>query len=174
MNVITDRRVAQCAGQPITRRPMLTAFIDTAVVFGILGWLYVAVIAVLYPDELSFPIVVGIPIRRDTFGTFCFGVSAVAYFVRAIRQQSGASDDAIYRRTVSRALSSTTFVYSTTVVIYLLANSITHPETMTLPFSHFLGWPTEGAVLVFALFCSVLSFFFLQLSKYCTKTPRRS
>jgi hypothetical protein len=164
MNFIAYEPVARRAGQHITRFPMLWAFVDTAVVFGALGWLYVAVVAVVYPGELSFPIVVGIPIRRDTLAIICFGVSAVAYFLREIRKQSSGSRDAFSRRTVARASLRTIFVYSTMTAIYLMANSITHPKTMTMPLTHVVDWPTEGTVFAFASFCSVLSFFFLRVS----------
>ena len=174
MNLITEQRIAQRAGQPITRSPMVGAFVDTACVFGAFAWLYVAVIAVFTPAELSLPILAGIPIRRDTAAVICFGGSAVAYFVRAISKQSSASGDVSLRRTISRALLMTVFVYSTMVVIYLMASSITHPHTMTLPLIHLLDWPREGAVLAFALSCSVLSFFFLRVSAYVSKSSRGS
>ena len=74
------------------------------------------------------------------------------------------------RRTVARAFLRSIFAYSTMTAIYLMANSITHPETMTVPFTHVLNWPTEGSVLAFALFCSVSSFFFLRVSAHISKT----
>src|SRR5215218_4113480 len=122
MKSIADQRVAQRAGQPFTWWPMVGAFVDTAFVFGALAWLYVAVIAVFDPGELSLPIVVGIRIRRDTAAIICFGVSAVAYFVREIKQQSSWSGDVSLRRTVVRASLLTVFVYSTIAAIYLMAN----------------------------------------------------
>lgn len=65
---------------------VLSAAIDTAVVFGVLGWLYAAIIAMLYPGALSIPIVSLIPIRRDTFGILCFAASGIAYFIREMRR----------------------------------------------------------------------------------------
>jgi hypothetical protein len=72
----------------ITGSPLLWAFVDTAVIFGALGWLYVAAVAIVNPDELSSAIVSWIPIRRDTLGMVCFGLSAVAYFVHGVRKPS--------------------------------------------------------------------------------------
>jgi hypothetical protein len=74
------------------------------------------------------------------------------------------------RRTVAKALLRTVFAYCTMMAIYLMVNSITHPNTMTMPLTHVLNWPTEGSVLAFALFCSVSSFFFLRVSAHISKT----
>jgi uncharacterized RDD family membrane protein YckC len=90
------------ADQHIARRPAwraaasaaLSALIDTAVIFGALGWLYVAVIATLHPDDLSIPIGSWIPVRRDTLGIICFGASAVAYFIGELRKPSIGADNA--------------------------------------------------------------------------------
>lgn len=91
MNSTTDQHIDSRTGY-ITRL-VLSAFVDTAVVFFALGWLYVAVVAVFYPDELSNAIVSWMPIRRDTLGIVCFGLSAVAYFIREIRKPSLGCDD---------------------------------------------------------------------------------
>ncbi len=66
-------------------------------------------------------------------------------------------------RVVARAVLRTIFVYSTLVVLYLMANSIAHRETMFLPLTHFFDAPTEGVVLAAALPCSILSFFCLRV-----------
>ena len=84
-----DRRAAW----HITVGPLLSASVDTAVVFGALGWTYVAAVAVVNPDELSNAIVSWIPIRRDTPGMVCFGLSAVAYFLREIQKPTTGRDD---------------------------------------------------------------------------------
>ena len=68
------------------RHPLWWTLIDVAVVFGALGWVYVAVIAVFVPKGLLLPLTEVIPIRRDTFGTVSFAVSAIACFPREIRK----------------------------------------------------------------------------------------
>ena len=94
MNSAPDQHVDRRAARHITEWALVWAFVDTAVVYGALGWLYVVVIAVFYPGGLSIPIVSWIPMRRDTLGIVCFGLSAVAYFLRGIRKPPVGADDA--------------------------------------------------------------------------------
>ncbi len=70
------------------------ALVDTVVVFGALGWLYGALVAVFNPDDLSDPIVSWLPIRRDTLAVICFGLSAPAYLLRQIGERSRRRCDA--------------------------------------------------------------------------------
>jgi hypothetical protein len=143
-------------------RPALgRALIDTAVAFGLLGWLYAAVIAVFDPDSLSLILLSWLPIRRDTLGVFCFALSGCAYFFRQLSHPSAAMTD-VSDGSAEVAVLRTIFSYSSLLLLYLMANSITHPATMHLPLTHFLRFPTEGQVLVAALFCSVASFFILR------------
>jgi hypothetical protein len=93
MNHAPHQHIDRLAARHITRLAVLSAFVDTAVAFGGLGWLYVVLIAVSYPDELSVPIASRIPIQRDTLEIICFGVSAVAYFIREAGKHSGKSGD---------------------------------------------------------------------------------
>jgi hypothetical protein len=59
------------------------------------------------------------------------------------------------------------------MAIYLMVNSITHPETMTMPITHVVDWPTEGSVLAFALLCSVSSYFLLRVSAHLSKYSKK-
>lgn len=77
------------------------------------------------------------------------------------------------RGKVAGASVRTLFVYSTVIAIYLMVNSITHPETMAKPLTHVLPWPTEGSALVFALLCSGSSFFLLRLWHMCRNPSQR-
>ena len=90
---IPDREVEPRTAWHVTVGPLLWAFVDTAVIFGALGWLYVAAVAVFNPAQLPNAIVSWIPIRRDTLGMVCFGLSAVAYFLREIQTPTTGRDD---------------------------------------------------------------------------------
>ena len=61
----------------IIRSLSLTLFI-----FGLLGWLYLILMLVVYPDTLSMPLTHLLPYpREDTFGMICFAISMVSFFV---------------------------------------------------------------------------------------------
>jgi hypothetical protein len=152
------------------RHPVCWTLVDVAVVFGAVGWVYVAVIAVFVPKGLFLPLVEGIPIRRDTFGTVSFAVSATACFAREIRKHS-ADGLGLGARAVQRAAPATAFIYSSAVAIYLMANSTTHPHTMALPLTHLVDWPTEATMLKWAVVASVVSFFFLRWAVQSAHNP---
>jgi hypothetical protein len=60
----------------IIRSLLLTLF-----VFGLAGWIYIALNAVFHPESLSWPLTHLAPWpREDTFGIVCFTVSAVSFF----------------------------------------------------------------------------------------------
>lgn len=85
--------IDQRAIRHITWGPVLWAFVDTVVIFGAFIWLYVALVAVFSPDELSSDIAPWILIQRDTLGMVCFGLSALAHFARGIRRSRDGDDD---------------------------------------------------------------------------------
>jgi len=61
----------------IIRATSLTFFL-----FGLLGWLYIATIAIVHPETLSWQLTHLTPwIREDTFGILSFTVSFVSFFV---------------------------------------------------------------------------------------------
>jgi hypothetical protein len=149
---------------------VFSVLMDTAVVFGLLAWLYVATIGIVRPNDLPLRIVSSIPVRRDTTGIFCIGLSAVAYFFREALQPTGKAGMPNSRsRTIARASLRTLFVYSTMVAIYLMVQTVTHPETLTMQLTHLLNWPTERPALVVALLCSITSFILLRTSTYMSK-----
>ena len=54
----------------------------TLFIFGLLGWIYVALNAEVHPRTLALPLTHLLPYpREDTFGIVSFAVSAVAFFV---------------------------------------------------------------------------------------------
>lgn len=61
---------------------VLRAFFLTLFVFGLFGWMYIAMNAVFHPESLSWPLTHLYPWpREDTFGIVCFAVSAVSFFI---------------------------------------------------------------------------------------------
>ena len=54
----------------------------TLFVFGLFGWIYIAVNAWVHPETLSWPLthLLSWP-REDTFGIVCFAVSFVSFFI---------------------------------------------------------------------------------------------
>jgi hypothetical protein len=54
----------------------------TLFVFGLLGWIYVAAVALVHPETLKLPLThfASWP-REDTFGEVSFAVSFVSFFI---------------------------------------------------------------------------------------------
>jgi hypothetical protein len=67
----------------------VTALLEMLALYGIMGWLYVAVLATVRPHDLAYALTHWLPVRRDTFGTFCFAVSALAYLLLNARTGRG-------------------------------------------------------------------------------------
>lgn len=168
MTITTECRLGRAATRRRPRCPVLLAFVYTAVVFGALGWVCVAIIAVFTPTGLPLPLIEGISLRRDTFGIISFGVSAVAHFFREVQWNHG-GDGRISLHVVARGALTTVFMYAGATAIYLMANSITHPHTMSLPLTHLLDWPTEKTVLTCAVVAVLTSFFLLRMTAYSAK-----
>ena len=78
------------------------------------------------------------------------------------------------RRKLVNGCLRTMFNYSTLAAIYLMANTISHPQTMAMPLTHVFPWPTEGLTLGLALLCSAISFFVLRLIAYSGGMSRGS
>jgi hypothetical protein len=131
-------------------------------VFGLLGWIYVAACAAARPQDMSLPITAIVPLRRDTFGALCFVVSACA----AVGLQVGTG------RPLSRqypgsgvltALLRTAVGYGLLVWAYLCVNSLTHPYTIGMRLTHFSAFPAEGTTAVASFLLAAASFFGLRL-----------
>jgi hypothetical protein len=188
MSVEVDQKRARRQSRRIIGLPVLLVAVDTVVVFGALGWLYAAIIGVVRPGDLSSRIGPWIPVRHDTAGIICFGLSAVAYFVGGMfrpprearmpnvpwRVHGGDGDQTRgLRHTVGRASLRTLFVYSTMILIYLMVQTVTYPATMPMALTHLLRWPTERSVLVVALLCSISSFILLRASTHASTFQNR-
>jgi len=54
----------------------------TGFVFGLLGWIYIALVALIHPITLTIQLTHLTPwIREDTFGILCFIISAICFFI---------------------------------------------------------------------------------------------
>ena len=77
-------------GRPrLSNHRAVTALLEMLALYGIMGWLYVAVLATVRPDDLAHALTRWLPVRCDTFGTLCFGVSALAYLLLNVRTGKG-------------------------------------------------------------------------------------
>lgn len=66
----------------IIMRKIIRAVSVTLFVFGLLGWLYIAAIALVHPETLQFQLTHLTPwLREDTFGIVSFIVSFISFFV---------------------------------------------------------------------------------------------
>jgi hypothetical protein len=66
-----------------------TAVLEMLALYGIMGWLYVAVMATVRPQDLTHTLTHWLPVRCDTFGTLCFAISALAYLLLNVRTGRG-------------------------------------------------------------------------------------
>ena len=138
-------------------RTMYRPAAETLMVAGLLGWAYVAVVAVLRPDVLSTPISAVVPMRRDTFGALCLVVSFGCACVLRARtgtfwaRRAGRPDTA---EGVLAAVGGYAFL----VWAYLCGNNLYHPWTTGYRLTHFWEHPSEGttAVLCFVLLSGCL------------------
>ena len=63
-------------------RKMVKAASFTFFIFGLLGWLYIAAVALVHPETLSIQLTHFAPWpREDTFGAVSFAVSFISFFI---------------------------------------------------------------------------------------------
>jgi hypothetical protein len=130
---------------------------ETVMVAGLLGWAYVALIAVLRPDALSEPVTAVLPMRRDTFGALSLALSfGCAFALRAGTGTFWARRDG--RPDAAEAGLAAVGGYAFLVWVYLCLNNLVHPWTTGYRLTHFLEHPSEGttAVLCFLLLSACL------------------
>ncbi len=142
-------------------KTVIRAAAETAMVAGLLGWVYVAVLAAARPNVLSMHIAAVLPVRRDTFGIICLLSSALAAF--GLHASTGAF---WVRRKGSRGLLDaalrTIVAYALLVWTYLCVNSVTHPQTTGMQFTHFSATPSEGTVAVICFVGATVALFVLR------------
>jgi hypothetical protein len=98
-------------------------------------------------------------LRTDTFGVVCFIVAVVSLIFgeflrlsRRVRHRESTSGVVPHTGTVFLVATCRALVAAGSMLIaYLSINAITHPQTLTLPATHLLSWPTEGTLRVMAL-----------------------
>ena len=63
-------------------RKIVKAAFFTFFIFGLLGWLYIAAVALVHPETLSIQLTHFAPWpREDTFGVVSFAVSFISFFI---------------------------------------------------------------------------------------------
>ncbi len=63
-------------------KKIINAIALTGFVHGLLGWIYIASVALVHPETLSIQLSHLTPwIREDTFGFLCFAISIISLFV---------------------------------------------------------------------------------------------
>jgi hypothetical protein len=156
---------------------------ETAMVFGLLGWLYVAAVAATRPGSLSEHVAAVLPVRRDTFGAACFLVSALCAFGLRARlgtywlkpPPAGGPDpadatphppgrpSAPQRRGGLAEAALRTFVgYALLAWAYLCVNNLTHPQTTGMRLVHFFASPSEGTTAVACFAAAAVALFLLR------------
>jgi len=141
----------------VSRRAQAVA--EVALVYGLLGWIYVAAYAAAYPHDLSTRIAAAVPMRRDTFGAVAFAASAAAAIVLRARTGRLWERRSAPARGLIRAVLNTVAGYGLLVWAYLCVNSMTHPWTMSMQLTHFVPWPSEGSTAVAGFAASAVALF---------------
>lgn len=121
----------------------------------------VFVVASFRPGELGVPYWERLGwLRTDTFGVFCFVTATVAYAASEYLRLSRPSPP---RPTVAgdpspdvtslliRVVALACTAAGTALVVYLSVNAVTHPQTLLIPATHLLPWPSEGTLRALAL-----------------------
>lgn len=135
---------------------------ETVTVYGLLGWLYVAACAAARPHDLHLPVSAIVPLRRDTFGALCFGLSAACAFALQLGRAPFRTPTA-RRRTPLDAALRTTAVYALLGWAYVCVNSLTHPYTISRQLVHFSASPAEGTAADLGFTASAACFLALRL-----------
>jgi hypothetical protein len=96
-------------------------------------------------------------LRTDTIGVIAFAAAIVSLVVSKylqLRRRNGAPAQPTARPAgvlAVQAIAETAAVLSTSLVVYLSLNALTHPFTLRLQLTHLWPWPSEGTVRVIGL-----------------------
>ncbi|HEX4791589.1 MAG TPA: hypothetical protein VH372_24205 [Actinospica sp.] len=147
----------------MNRQRRLGAAAEVVALYGLLGWIYVAAYAAVFPNDLDHPIAAVLPLRRDTFGVLAFAASSIA--ATALRARTGR----VWTRSRRRdergwggAVLHTVFGYGLLAWVYLCVNSLTHPRTTGMQLTHLVSWPSEGSAAVTGFAASAVALFLLR------------
>lgn len=115
-------------------------------------WMYVALVGIFTPRYLPLGFDGTLPIRTDTSGEAAFAASTCLLVLTSVFGSGLFSTRGSARViwSVARSLA----LHATAGWAYISANSISHPDTLHLPLTHFASWPTEGG---FAIGCMVVA-----------------
>jgi hypothetical protein len=83
---MTRPRAGRPAPEQPTRAGCLRAACETVALFGLLGWLYVGVVAAADIERLDERLIHAVPLRIDTAGAICFILSVAAFLVLDTRR----------------------------------------------------------------------------------------
>jgi hypothetical protein len=62
---------------------------QTLAIYGFAGWVYIAIVALVEPDTLSWQLTHFAPYpREDTFGEACFVISFISFFIYKLLRSS--------------------------------------------------------------------------------------
>jgi hypothetical protein len=78
---MTPRPVERRQQNPRRRQDFRAALLETATLYGLLGWIYVAVLAASDMNRLADPLIHWLPLRTDTCGALFFAVSATGFLL---------------------------------------------------------------------------------------------
>jgi len=135
-------------------------------------FVFSALVAVTAPESLSSPpLDLSIGIRTDTLGAAAFVVAALVTLPRrwlnAGRRWNGArphgASDALEPADLAvwRAVRDLSLL----VALYIVANYLNHPRTMTMPLTHFASWPSERVTGLTAALVSFVAALAAQLRR---------
>jgi hypothetical protein len=67
------------------KRTIAMAASKTLAIYGFVGWVYIALVALIHPDTLGLKLThfANFP-HEDTFGEACFAISLVSFFVYSL------------------------------------------------------------------------------------------
>ncbi|HZK11826.1 MAG TPA: hypothetical protein VFD10_05695 [Atribacterota bacterium] len=68
-------------------------------------------------------------------------------------------------RKIVQAATFTLFIFGLLGWLYMAANSLVHPETLTIQLTHFSPWPREDTFGIVSFTVSFVSFFIWNLVK---------
>ncbi|HEY3873348.1 MAG TPA: hypothetical protein VGM10_33635 [Actinocrinis sp.] len=142
--------------------PRLRAAAEVVLVHGLLGWIYVAALAAVYPNALGQHIAAVLPLRRDTFGALAFAASALAAVSLQTRTGRFWARRSLSGPGLTRAVLNVVVVYGLLTWAYLCVNSLSHPWSTGLQVTHFVSRPSEGTTAVFCFAASAVCLFLVR------------
>jgi hypothetical protein len=123
-------------------------------------------VASFRPRDLPMPYWNRLPwLRTDTSGAVSLIVLSLAFLISEYLRIRRGQRNLVARSTrpchqwkpLAVAMGRAITLLSTLIFIYISVNAVTHPATLAIHATHFLNWPTEGALRIIALVLCILS-----------------